>query len=189
MLIEVTGVQAMIRWSGGRYVEAEMGERWLTSPTVRRFESGAIGPEEFAEGVIRDLGLSTSTEEFLTAFSHWPRGFYPDAREFLLSLRRDHGIGCLTNSNAVHWKRCVTEWGLPSLFDHCFASHLLGCVKPDGRIFEIVLSRIPRDRSEIVYFDDNAPNVRAAGECGIEAHLVKGFPELRRAVELTRAKG
>jgi len=180
VLIELTGVPVMIKWTGDKYSDAELWERWLTSPSVRNFESGLIDQSSFARGVIDDFRLPVSESEFLDEFYRWPKGFYAGAPEFLTALRRTHRTACLSNSNPLHAKRFQIEWSLFDYFDYCFFSHELGYVKPDREIFEAVLSKIPVDRSEIIYFDDNELNADAARECGIESYTVKGFDELKQ---------
>ncbi len=183
VLIELTGVPIMVKWTGDAYSEAAIWERWLKSPPVRSFESGLIDQFSFARGVIEDFKLPVSESEFLAEFYRWPKGFYDGAPELLTALRRDYLTGCLSNSNSLHEKRFAGEWRLPGYFDYCFFSHNLGFVKPDREIFEAVIAKIPVDRSEIVYFDDNELNANAARECGIESYTVKGFDELKKLMK------
>ena len=56
VLVELTGVPTMLSWS--RLTEAEVWQRWLHSPAVRRFESGNGSAEEFAREIIDELTLN-----------------------------------------------------------------------------------------------------------------------------------
>ena len=78
-------------------------------------------------------------------------------------------LGCLSNTNAVHWTR-VTE--LRSLFDFSFASHLTGFMKPDHQAYECVTRTLKVPPSEIYFFDDLHENVAAAHEVGFNAFVV-----------------
>ena len=40
----------------------------MQSPAVRAHETGKVGPEEFAVGVVADLNLPTTPDSFLRAF-------------------------------------------------------------------------------------------------------------------------
>ena len=83
--------------------ETEFKSRWLTSSTVRSFELGAISPEVFAKNFVNEWSLPVEPEVFLAEFASWPKGFYPGALELLARLRRQSKVGCLSNSNSVHW--------------------------------------------------------------------------------------
>jgi hypothetical protein len=87
VLVELAGVDQMIAWSPGVATHDELWRRWLGSNAVRRFETGAIGRDDFAVAVIDEFGCPVGVEEFLAAFTWWPRSVYPGAFELLESLR------------------------------------------------------------------------------------------------------
>jgi putative hydrolase of the HAD superfamily len=112
---------------------AELLERWLRDPVARRFELGRCSPGEFGAAIVTELELDISAEQFLSAFATWPKGFSAGAGPLLAELRRRHRVGCLSNSNAVHWTDAVT-----ASFDFAFSSHLIGHLtssRPEGRRF------------------------------------------------------
>ena len=53
VLVELSGVAQMLEWCGGTLGEEELWRRWLSSPGVRRFESGQSNAAEFARAVSR----------------------------------------------------------------------------------------------------------------------------------------
>ena len=55
VLVELAGVDQMIAWSPGISTHDELWRRWLGSSAVRRFETGAIGRDDFATAVIDRL--------------------------------------------------------------------------------------------------------------------------------------
>lgn len=110
--------------------EEEVWARWLACRWVRRFERGQCGAEEFASGVVSDWGLAISPSDFLERFSWWAEGLFDGAVELVSAVRDQVRVGCLSNTNAIHWAR-GTSWGLDQLFDLRFLSHELGLVKPN----------------------------------------------------------
>lgn len=160
--------------------EAELKTRWLRSPAVRTFELGRCSPDAFATMLNEEFQLSASPEDFLAAFSGWPRGLHRDAEVLLRDLRARCTIGCLSNSNELHWTT-----GITAHFDHCYSSHLLQRIKPDAEVFEYVTTDIGCQPGEIVFFDDSQLNIDAARAAGWEAHLTVGFEALERTLAET----
>jgi len=149
--------------------------RWLSSQSVRQFESGAMTAHEFAESFIAEWGLRQRPNAFLRAFASWPRYFHPGAREVLGLLRTRCKIACLSNSNPLHHQRFA---GFADVFDLALFSHQLGMVKPDPEIFAVVLRECGVEAAEVYFFDDCLFNVYAAQSLGMSAFHVDGFDAL-----------
>ena len=181
-MIELAGVPIWQSWTGMED-EAEVWARWLRSDAVRRFESGRADADAFAREIVAEFGLSIEPAEFLREFRGWPRGVFPAARELVDGLRGRVEVGCLSNSNALHWPRFLGEMGLEDAFDHHFSSHELGALKPDREIFDVVARRLGRAPGKILFLDDNQLNVDGAREAGFHAELAKGPDGARAALE------
>jgi glucose-1-phosphatase len=154
----------------------ELKTQWLESPAVRAFETGKCTPESFARDVVANWRLPLSPEEFLEAFTYWPKGLYAGASEVLAVLRERFVVACLSNSNAIHWQRFD---GLLEHFDYSLSSHLLGEVKPDSMCFARALQECNTSVGEVAFFDDSITNVAGARALGIKSFHVNGFSELR----------
>ena len=155
-------------------------QRWLSSPSVRSFELGRVGPDAFADAFLAEWSIACSAEAFIGEFAAWPSGFYPEAVPLLARLRRRHRTACLSNSNELHWNRFD---GFSAYFDEAFSSHLLGAIKPDADCFKLVLGRLQVAPGEIVFFDDMEANVKAAARIGMNAIHVDGFESLVKALD------
>ena len=153
--------------------------RWLESTWVRDFELGRIDADAFAAGLTDAWKLRCSADAFKAEFASWPRGFFDGAIAFLAKLRATHRIGCLTNSNALHWARFS---GFEDLFDVRLSSHLTGVIKPDRGCFEHAIAACGVAAERIRFFDDSKPNVVGAREAGMQAWHVEGFEALLVAV-------
>jgi putative hydrolase of the HAD superfamily len=161
----------------------ELWRKWLGSPAVRAFERGLTAPETFAAAFIDEWRLALEPAAFLDAFAGWPRGLYEGAEALLRELKGSHQLACLSNTNALHWRRLTR---LQTLLDACFVSHETGFVKPDREAFEHALERLGSAPSEVYFFDDLLPNVEAARAIGIKAFRVAGFAEIE---PILRAEG
>lgn len=155
-------------------------DRWLASASVRAFELGRSDPAAFASGFIAEWGFALSPDELLAEFATWPRAFWPESLELIAELRVAHVVACLSNCNELHWARFG---GFAEQFDAAFSSHLLGRIKPDRDVFEMVIGRLAVEPREAYYFDDSPACVDAAGELGLMAYLADGPEACRKVLE------
>ena len=116
----------------------ELWDRWLACPWVGSIQRGQCQPEDFASGVVPDLGLAISPAEFLERFQRWPESLFDGAVELVNMVRARVRVRCLSNTNAVHWDQLRRSWGLDQLFDVVLLSHEMGLLKPEPGIFERV---------------------------------------------------
>jgi len=181
VLIELGGVPVM-RELTGIGSDDEVWQRWLTCPWVRSFERGQCSADEFAGGVVSDWELPVSPDRFLEMFRDWPRGPIPGAWELLAEVRSIIPIGCLSNTNVLHWEHQVAQWSILDEFDFRFLSFELGLVKPDAELFEEVSDRLPVGPERVLFLDDNSLNTEAARSSGFPAEHVRGVGEARRAL-------
>jgi putative hydrolase of the HAD superfamily len=182
VLIELGGVEQMMGWSDGVLTTEDLWRRWLTSESVRRFETGAIEGSEFAAGVVREFGIAVTAAEFLRAFDGWPRALYPGARELLGQLSPHYRLASVSNTNARHWTRFTSDWQLPDAFHHNFPSHEVGKLKPDREYFEYVLDAVEAPPSRVLLLDDNLINVEGAAALGIHARRAVGIDGARQVL-------
>lgn len=183
VIVDFVGAEALDALTGGKHGVDEIRRGWPASPTLRDFETGRCTPEAFADRFIADWALDLPREAFLARFPDWTRAPYDGAVELLCGLRGRYVLACLSNINAIHWERCAVGMGLGALFDHCFASHLIGLHKPDPALFDHVARTLGRPPVEILFFDDTPVNVEGARACGFDAHLVRGLDGLRATLE------
>lgn len=163
--------------------EHQVLERWRRSRAVNLFERGQIPSGTFATEFIKEWGLRLTESEFLESFAAWATGLVDGAEALVRSLRRQHLVACLSNTNAIHWARMPE---LRELFDYCFASHLTGFMKPDREAYEHALRELQVTPNSVYFFDDLLPNVVAARAVGINAFCVRAFADV---LPVLRAQG
>ena len=93
--------------------------------------------------------------------------------------------------NAGHELHALTNWSCETFliarerfpflrwFESILVSGEEGLIKPDPRIFELLLGRIGRTPAACIYVDDNARNVAAAAALGFDAIAFHGAAQLR----------
>lgn len=178
VLIELGGVASLQELTEAVGDEA-MWHRWLTSPWVRRFERGECSESEFSTGFVDEWQLDMSPQRFLDIFRDWPIGPFPGAEELLVEVQHSVPIGCLSNTNSMHWSHQTSQWPMLGLFDLRFLSFELGLAKPDVAIFEAASDQLPVRRDRILYFDDLALNADAARSFGFRSEHVQGIDQVR----------
>ncbi len=181
VLIDFGGVGPMKELAGIDEDE-ELWRRWLTCEWVRAFERGQCSEDDFATGVVADWNLPVTPSAFLDEFRNWPRGPLAGADELLRSVRRVVPTGCLSNTNALHWREQFHRWPILHEFDFSFLSFELGQVKPDQELFDAVSDALGTARDRVLFLDDNSLNVEGAEAAGFVACRAQGVDEAREAL-------
>ena len=182
VLVELSGVSTVISWMATPVVPEELFRIWLTSPAVRAFETGRIDEALFADQLIAEMSLHVGRDALLKEVAQWPTGTFPGALELLERIPRRYIRATLSNTNAMHWPQVMGRMKLEKAFDHHFASHLTGKIKPDEEAFQHVTVTLKCAAEEILFLDDNQLNIDAAKKCGMHAVRVKGVPAAQRAL-------
>lgn len=151
--------------------------RWLASPSVRAMESGRCSVEEFAIGLVDELGLTIGPAEVVERFAAFPRGLYAGAAELVASVPDRVVTGVLSNTNPLHWERQADAAAIRGLCDRAFLSYRLGLVKPDREIFRRVAGELALAPERILFIDDNRINVEGARRAGLLAEAARGPAE------------
>lgn len=181
VLVDLGGVASMMDLAGIDD-EEEIWQRWLTCRWVRGFERGECSPEEFAAGIVADWELTAEPAVFLEAFRDWPGRLFAGAEELVTETREQVPIGCLSNTNALHWDHHFGTWPILESFQYRFLSYELGIVKPDRELFERVAELLPAPPERVLFLDDNLVNVNGAIDTGFVARHVRGVDGARAAL-------
>ncbi|ABW66381.1 HAD family hydrolase [Desulfosudis oleivorans] len=182
VLFELSGIQKISHWTGGRLAPADLLERWLASPSVRAFECGRIDFFAFRHALKQELELAVSDDEFEKTFRAWIRQVFPGTKELLADLAPRYRLACFSNTNDVHWQIIRSDFDVLSCFEKTFASCEIGLVKPDAEAFDHVLAGLGCGPGQVLFFDDSPTNVAAAEACGMNARRVYGAQNVRQVL-------
>lgn len=140
-------------------------------------EMGNISQEEFCRRVRELTGKDISDEEIVWAWNELLTGIPELKKERLLQLRDRYRLFLLSNTNMIHWKKCVDDffpykdWRTNDYFEQTFLSYEMHMIKPSEEIFRHVLAEADIEPGETLFIDDSADNCRAARILGITAIL------------------
>jgi glucose-1-phosphatase len=170
---QLTDLQALTGFPGDRDTWQQILEPWIC-----RFERGECSANEFSTGVVTDWRVDITPARWLEILQEWPIGPYPGTTEVLLELQQAVAIGCLSNTNALHWEDQSARWPVLETFDHRFLSFELGVRKPDIAIYQAVDERLPHKPDRVLFLDDLGVNVAAARSFGFLSEQVQGLDEV-----------
>jgi FMN phosphatase YigB (HAD superfamily) len=160
-----------------------------------RYQRGLIDCEAYHDELAGHNEGIYSALELRRIHDAWTLSEYPGALELVQALNALPSVStaCLSNTNHGHWVRLANLDGkseYPSVvaLRHQLASHLLGCAKPDPRIYELAFATFAEGRqlrpSDVVFFDDLEENVVAARAAGWSAFAVD--PSADTAAQMRR---
>lgn len=140
------------------------------------FETGLIDEEEFRSRVSKEVGHEVTMDECRNAYM----GFFSSIPERNLELFKKlrvegYRLSLLSNTNPF-----VMEWALSKAFDGhghslddyldtLYLSYEMKVMKPDERIFRLMLESEKVSPSQALFIDDGPKNVEAARKIGINA--------------------
>ena len=150
---------------------------------------GALTPDDYYRAVAEASGGAYTADDIHRIHAAWHWAEYPGVDAVVTAIEAA-GIatGALSNTSAPHWadrRGPGSQYPSVARLGHAVASHLVGVLKPDVRIFRAfeTASGISGDR--VLFFDDLPQNVEAARAVGWHAERI--VPTTDTAAQLMRA--
>ena len=115
--------------------------------------------------------LQISPEEF-PAFQQafWGGDRLDDSLvNFIRNLRPTYRTGLLSNHFPGLRNTLATQWKIADAFDQIVISAEEGILKPDPRIYQIMLERLTVPAEEAIFIDDFIKNIHGAQAVGLQA--------------------
>lgn len=136
------------------------------------YERGDISTDAFIDGIMQYAQRPTTREEIIAAWNAMHGGI-PQERLQLIQSWKDagHRLFLLSNNNELHWEHILSQYDM-SMFEYCFASHLLHLSKPDPRIYEAVDKQLREwgCESPFYFVDDILINRETAEQLGWQTY-------------------
>ena len=138
-----------------------------------QLEEGSITAEEFRVELGRIIGRDLSADECFWAWHGYVESVPQRNLQAILQLRCQGYKVCLlsnTNPYMMMWANRDFDGmghGISHYFDHLYLSYECGVMKPDRRIFDIMLQGQQATADETLFVDDSPRNCAAAQALGI----------------------
>ena len=139
---------------------------------MEQYERGDISTDYFVDTILEQAKQGTTREEVIAAWNTMHGGI-PAERLQQIQQWKDagHRLFLLSNNNELHWEDIFSHYDM-SMFEHCFASHLLHISKPDPRIYKVVDNQLRTWKCEppFHFVDDIAINRETAEQVGWQTY-------------------
>ena len=134
-----------------------------------RASRGEISARKHMLSVMRALDLPETDEAIDTFVDEFFLGDIVDEEiiDYLQSLRPRYQTVLLSNAWDNLRKILVTTWKIADAFDEIFISAEMGIMKPNPKIYEMVLEKLDVPPEETVFIDDFIQNIEAARKLGM----------------------
>ncbi|HRN79066.1 MAG TPA: HAD family phosphatase [Ferruginibacter sp.] len=158
----------------------EMYSQFKANRLFEQLETGHISEETFYQTLIHSTQNAITRNQITEAWNAMLLNFRIPSLQFLEKLKPNYNVFLLSNTNIIHKRKFDSilqeQTGLNAidpLFHKCYYSHLIGLRKPYREVYQFVLDDAGIQANETLFIDDSQPNIVAAQELGIHAHLLK----------------
>ena len=164
---------------------------FLTTVTTPAWNHRQDEGRPWAEAIAELTSLHPQHADLIEAYdTGWLKmikGVYDDTAAVLAELRALRiPTYALTNFSGEKWEVAKEAFPILSHFDGEIVSGVEQTVKPDEKIYRILIDRYGLEPARTFYTDDMQYNVDGARAVGLDAELFTGAPDLRNHL---RARG
>ena len=146
-----------------------------------RFETGRLGPQEFAARACAAAGVGLTYAEFAEIWCD----IFAEQREvtaLLDAIAARADLALLSNTDPLHIAYLRSRFAFMGKFGRSLLSYEVGHTKPAPQIFARALA-LAAPGTPLIYFDDVPEFVSAARACGLPAEQFVDAAKLRRDLE------
>ena len=162
-----------------QFVKARLfSEKALLEHFIRNEWSGV----RLATEVNRLLGSALEESVIIDAINSELGASIESTVSVIPHLKSKVKVGCLSNTNSIHWEHLQAHYSFMNLFELQFASQVLGSAKPDSEIYRVVQKRLGLPGDAIIFFDDKLENVASARAEGWNAYQYTDHESLERGL-------
>lgn len=193
----ITGIKAVLFDCDGvlcppmRFADLLEREHQITNQMTAEFFRSAFLPALLGKADVLNLlppylaqwNWRDSTERFLDVWLSSEREVRSEVINAVNELRSaGYFVGVATNQEPRRAKYLRAEMGFDQLFDRCFISSELGCMKPQLEYFQKVTKKIGVAPGQIIFIDDQQNYLDAASASGWQTILFNDAQDARNRI-------
>lgn len=167
------------------FATKEEMEYFLANVCTTEWNAEQDRGRSFSEGVNILQSKFPEYKEAIHLFSeqweHMLKGEILEGTQLLYEMKkRKYNIFGLTNWSKETIQIAYRKYPFFDVFDGIVVSGEEGLIKPDKRIYAVLLERYKLDAGQSVFIDDSAANIQAARELGFHAVLFDDIANVRK---------
>ncbi len=147
------------------------------SDQMRDFKLWLLSEEEYRDRAKKELGLVCTNQEIYAKL----RESYEvndQVEQLAKNLRQKwYKIWICSNNFPTRIRELEKKFHFLENFDVHVFSYEAGCMKPDARIFQILIDKSGIDADQIIYSDDKEDKIQWAKSLWIQTFVFHGFDE------------
>lgn len=184
----------LVRWEPERVYTSHFGSEatawWFLRHVANSQWRGRIDAGESTDTCINQLSsLYPDYKEAIHLYqSRWAEmltGEMPGMRHLLeVALSAGHHLYGLTNWSMETFPQARERFGILQMIDHYVVSGAEGLIKPDPRLFRVLLNRYGLQAETCTFIDDNPDNVEAARALGMRGIVFTSAADLGHQLHL-----
>lgn len=149
-----------------------------------RIDAGESTAELTAELAGRFPEYREAIELFDQRYFDMLTGEVPGMRELLEDVMQHYEVYGLTNWSMETFPTARKRFTILQKIDRYVVSAAERLIKPDPRLFQVLLDRYGLKAEECTFVDDNPDNVAAARKLGMQGIVFTGADDLRKQLNL-----
>ena len=151
-----------------------------------QFKLGNISEDEFWKGFVDELLIKERPEDLINEFKDMMRLFLvpiDDVFAYAKELKAKFRVGVISN-NSREWIAYLQEhYEIDKDFEPKIYSYELHAVKPEKKVYEVMMTKLGVKPEEVVFVDNHERNLEPAKEMGMHVILFKDINQLKSELQ------
>jgi len=151
-----------------------------------QFKLGNISEDEFWKGFVDELLIKERPEDLINEFKDMMRLFLVPIDEvfaYAKELKAKFRVGVISN-NSREWIAYLQEhYEIDKDFEPKIYSYELHAVKPEKKVYEVMMTKLGVKPEEVVFVDNHERNLEPAKDMGMHVILFKDINQLKSELQ------
>jgi HAD superfamily hydrolase (TIGR01509 family) len=169
------GFECTYRLAGGNPVQ----DRIFIETTLKKANLGLMSDAEFRDTMARQVGISLQDWSRMT---HDNEMLNTELLTYIEQLHKSHKTAILSNANRGVLPRILGKRRLQQDFDEVVVSADVGIIKPNERMYQLIIDRLGVAGSECLYIDDRASFLNPARHLDMSVLLYEDFDRIKHRI-------
>lgn len=182
----ISGGLPLARRAFSRRLGIDINKLWRTEmkQSWKKWERGQMSAEDFWKKLADTIDDTRFDVEDFKRFIAATQTRDEEVVELIAKLRKEGYVTALLTNNTKEWIEDYDRRDpFGQHFDAVISSHHVGLVKPEPRIYQIMMEQLGAKPEECVFIDDKKKNVRAARALGMQGIIFKSAEQTRGELE------